>query len=316
MSATRSETFPPRTCAGRVQPRGLPDPRSTTPSASSAASAGALPDTGNMRATGAPRSVIKRASPARMRRRYPAKPSRRSRTDTCSTKLTSCVHIVASAYARHTTSIHSPANCGSIARKPRRPAREQCGNTRRIRGSRQRSGRSDPSISTNLSPRARSSSATSSRSSTAGSQTLPFTRGSPASASTDKSGWSGSTMLSSRDEVLVTIVRRLGYVSRVGLERNYFRFERTALRALARPTERGHLKRTIRQGPAIYHVERREAQAEHTGRPCPTRSSSSDQSDGSSRFPWSGRARRRTPYACAATGSCGSRWSTEATARH
>ncbi len=70
-------------------------------------------------------------------------------------------------------------------------------------------------------------------------------------------------MLSSRDEMLVTTVRRLGYVSRVGLERRFFQSERTAQRVLARLTERGHLRRTKRLGPAIYHIERWEAQAEH-----------------------------------------------------
>ncbi len=70
-------------------------------------------------------------------------------------------------------------------------------------------------------------------------------------------------MQSSRDEMVVATVRRLGYVSRVGLERAYFQSERTAQRVLARLTKTGHLRRTERLGPAIYHLGRWEAQAEH-----------------------------------------------------
>ena len=70
-------------------------------------------------------------------------------------------------------------------------------------------------------------------------------------------------MQSSRDQMVVATVQRLGYVSRVGLERAYFQSERTAQRVLARLTKTGHLRRTERLGPAIYHLGRWEAQAEH-----------------------------------------------------
>jgi len=70
-------------------------------------------------------------------------------------------------------------------------------------------------------------------------------------------------MLSSRDQMLVATVQRLGYVSRAGLEAAFFQSERTAQRVLARLTRSGHIRRTMRLGPAIYHVERWQAQAEH-----------------------------------------------------
>ncbi len=70
-------------------------------------------------------------------------------------------------------------------------------------------------------------------------------------------------MLSSRDQMLVATVNRLGFVSRVGLEHAFFQSERTAQRVLARLTRAGHIRRTMRLGPAIYHVERWQAQAEH-----------------------------------------------------
>jgi len=70
-------------------------------------------------------------------------------------------------------------------------------------------------------------------------------------------------MLSSRDQMLVATVQRLGYVSRAGLEHAFFQSERTAQRVLTRLTRAGHIRRTMRLGPAIYHVERWQAQAEH-----------------------------------------------------
>lgn len=69
--------------------------------------------------------------------------------------------------------------------------------------------------------------------------------------------------LAARDQQIIAAVERLGYLGRPAIERAWFGSEQAARRVLARLVREGHLRRTMRGGPAIYHLGRWEAQAEH-----------------------------------------------------
>lgn len=72
--------------------------------------------------------------------------------------------------------------------------------------------------------------------------------------------------LAAHEQQIVQAVERLGFLSRPAIQAVWFTSERAARRTLARLVEEGRLRRTRldRMAPAIYHLARWQAQAQHS----------------------------------------------------